>query len=157
METLERQKSRDEAFQEALHAFESASAIPIVEGEMEGWITEVKASFEHLESLLLERTRCVHSDEFAQILRQDPALQPRIEEMHAENDALLEQGARLRERIEALKPAVRRVEPDEKKIEDVVSQFVEDALAFVVRVRKQESAVRTWLVEAYTRDRGVGD
>jgi hypothetical protein len=45
----------------------------------------------------------------------------------------------------------------EAGLKEELDRFVTESLALVVRIRKQELAVRTWVVEAFTRDRGDAD
>jgi len=45
----------------------------------------------------------------------------------------------------------------ETDLKQDIDQFVDASLALLTQIRKQEVAVRTWLVEAYTRDKGVMD
>jgi hypothetical protein len=37
------------------------------------------------------------------------------------------------------------------------NRFVDEGLWLVIRLRKQETSIRTWLAEAAYRDRGTGD
>jgi hypothetical protein len=59
--------------------------------------------------------------------------------------------------MELLRPLVQRVEPDEMRAESAMAEFAQTLLDLVQRLRKQEVALRTWLVEAFTRDRGAVD
>jgi hypothetical protein len=52
---------------------------------------------------------------------------------------------------------VPKLEPDEEKAQQHVKKLVDEGMAFVARVRKQEVAIQTWFVEAFNRDRGAGD
>jgi hypothetical protein len=45
----------------------------------------------------------------------------------------------------------------EESLEKARQLLVDQGLALVLRIRKQEAAARTWYVEAFQRDRGVGD
>ncbi|MDZ4848813.1 MAG: hypothetical protein SGI77_05935 [Pirellulaceae bacterium] len=52
---------------------------------------------------------------------------------------------------------VNAAEPNESKLTEQVAKIVEQALAFVIKARTQETAIATWFMEAFNRDRGVGD
>ncbi len=49
------------------------------------------------------------------------------------------------------------VEPDEGQANNHVQALIDEAMAFIMRARKQEVAVQTWYVEAFNRERGGGD
>jgi hypothetical protein len=53
--------------------------------------------------------------------------------------------------------AAAKVEPDELTLAKARDHLVERGLSLVLRIRKQEAAVKTWYLEAFQRDRGVGD
>jgi hypothetical protein len=48
-----------------------------------------------------------------------------------------------------------KFEPDEEKVSGHVKSLVDAGVELVTNVRKQEAAVQTWFVKAFTRDRGV--
>lgn len=147
----------DHAFDEALKAFESALEVPFVPGELERWIDAVEGAFTQVRPRLQRRLQHAHPDEFAEIGEADPGLIRRVEQMREEDAALREETAELADRITALRSAITSVEPDEARVETMLETFIEQALQFVIRVRKQEQAVRTWLMEAFNRDRGTID
>jgi hypothetical protein len=80
-----------------------------------------------------------------------------VDELQAEDGRIAESFRALEERLPVLRQLAERVEPDEKRASTAVSEFAENALQFVMQVRKQELAFQTWLMEAFTRDRGVVD
>ena len=49
------------------------------------------------------------------------------------------------------------LEPNEAQVHDEVSALIKDGLAFIVQCQRQEIAIRTWLQEAFLRERGVAD
>jgi hypothetical protein len=50
-----------------------------------------------------------------------------------------------------------RLEPDEGHARRALETIVDGGLKLVIRIRKQEVAISTWLMEAFDRDRGVAD
>ncbi len=50
-----------------------------------------------------------------------------------------------------------KLEPDEAKAQPHVQSLMDQSVALVARVRKQEVAVQTWFAEAFNRERGGGD
>ncbi len=152
-----REKIREESLQEALADFETSAATPFVSGEMVGWLAAFEAALQRLDPLLHEQIEVEHAEQFEEIGRQDPELLQHVENLRAEDLGILEQTRGLWQQLEVLRPVVSRIEPDEKVVEDPMATFSQAALDLVSRIRKQEVAIRTWLVEAYMRDRGIVD
>jgi hypothetical protein len=156
MPDLEQEKLREQSFQRALEALEACGGTPFVPGEMVGWLAAVEHAFEQLQPRW-ERQARVHGTEFAEISREDPEMLRHVESLQQEDQAIDDQVRGIGDRLEVLRPLVVRVEPDEKRVEVVMSEFAQSILELVSRIRRQEVAVRTWLVEAFTRDRGEVD
>lgn len=150
-------QEQEAGFKRSLQAFEQCVDTPFVPGELKRWMDSVAESFDQLSRFLQRQTQQVHSAEFRDIAREDPGLLQRVNQMQTEDRAIVQQQQRLAETIVELAPQVRQVGADEAALRGILNQFVADAQRFVSRVRKQEVAVRTWWVEAYTRDRGTVD
>jgi hypothetical protein len=178
-------KSQQEQLQGALSEFEERASVPLVPGELESWLEEVKAAWQALWPQLQVQAQYIHAKEFAQIAEEDPELSCRVREMREEDTAIMAQSDEVADQLKYIetrlaqgtadpnlnekkvrhdatepKPNVtdfRDVGAMETELKDDVDQFVSLSLAVVSRIRKQEVAVRTWLVEAYTRDKGVMD
>jgi len=178
-------KSQEEQLQGSLAEFEERVSVPLVPGELDSWLDEVKTSWQALWPQLQVQTQYIHAKEFSQIAEEDPELSCRVREMREEDTALMAQSDAVADQLNYLENRLRQgmAEPDlserklqpgtteakpnvgdfydegamETELKQDVDQFVTQGLALVSRIRKQEVAVRTWLVEAFTRDKGVMD
>lgn len=144
-------------FDEVLDGLEQQLETPVVPGELESWTGEAQLAMARLAHALRHRVEDVHDEQLAEIAAEDAELVIRVEALRGEDEALLEEVDRLRSRAAKLNEAAPRAEPNERRLGRGVDAFVEEALAFVIRVRKQEVALRTWYQEAFQRDRGVAD
>ncbi|MCO6438316.1 MAG: hypothetical protein J5J06_14570 [Phycisphaerae bacterium] len=148
---------QEKQFTEALMKLETALEKPVIPGEMESWARDVRneaASFDHL---LRERVAGAHAELYASITDEDQGLFRRVEQLRQEDfdirnayDAFLSEASTLCENAS-------RAEPQEAPAESRIAQISDNGLALVIRIRKQELALRTWLVESAFRDRGVQD
>jgi hypothetical protein len=154
---LEKEQAREDEFRRALEHLETVAGTPIVSGEMERWLEEVDGAFTQCRAALETRVRQSHAPQLVSIKREDPEMLRHVELLQKEDAQILETIAALAARADVLKPMVRRIEPDEKRAETALTELGEQAVQLVVRIRKQEVALRTWLQEAFTRDRGVVD
>jgi hypothetical protein len=178
-------KTQQEQLQGALSEFEERASVPLVPGELESWLEEVKAVWQSLWPQLQVLAQYIHAKEFSQIAEEDPELSCRVREMREEDTAIMAQSDEVADKLKSIEnrleqgtaePNVgeKKLRPDgtepkpnvgdfreegamETELKGDVDQFVAASLAVVSRIRKQEVAVRTWLVEAYTRDKGVMD
>jgi hypothetical protein len=153
---LERRRERECRFHEALGALEERFAAPPDGCAPADWIGPGSTAFERLRPLLLE-TRAEHRAALAQIAAEDLGLQPRIDEMEAAEQILGEREGELADRFAALSQRLASGDEDAAVWEAELTRFAEEGLDWVSRVRAQDLAVRTWLTEALTRDRGVVD
>lgn len=157
MTQLEVQKSLEEAFRSVLERLEIAAGTPLVPGEMESWLQELDVAFAETRSAFAEQRRQSHAPQLGSIKREDPEMFRHVEQLQQEDAAIAESIEALQARAGVLKPMVHRIEPDEKRAELALTELGEQGVQLVARIRKQEVALRTWLQEAFTRDRGVVD
>jgi septal ring factor EnvC (AmiA/AmiB activator) len=157
MTDLSREQEREHALQRALDSLEACAGTPFVPGEMVAWLRATDHALERLYPLVSRQISQVHSAQYAEISQEDPELLRQVEILQQEDQAILEQLSSAQSRMELLRPLVQRVEPDEKRAESAMAEFAQTLLDLVQRLRKQEVALRTWLVEAFTRDRGAVD
>jgi hypothetical protein len=150
-------RTGDPQFTEALGAFETALETPLVPGELEAWAHAVRASAANLEPLIERRIASAHREQLAEIERTDPELIRRVEILEKEDEQICRDLECLRTLVAELDAAAPSVGPNEEHLNDQVSRLVDQGLAWVIRVHKQEVALRTWLVEAFERDRGAVD
>ena len=140
-----------------LHEFETCLETPFVPGELERWMDAVRSAWGQLSPTLRDRFEREQPELFEQIVADDPELHERVNELREHNAQVLELRRDLEQRIAWLQERVARVEPDEKRLDDELNRFIEDALRFVIESRKQEVALRTWMLEAYERETGPVD
>jgi hypothetical protein len=97
-----------------------------------------------------------HQADFKQILSNDLALEPRVQELTANDEELCQQldsSLKLAAVIEkALLASDGQLEAGAH-----ADRLFEKCMLLVIRLRKQEQAVASWFVEALHRDRGVVD
>jgi hypothetical protein len=143
--------------QDAVQRLATSVETPVVPGELPNWITAVGEVIEPLHGLLRNKTAQVDAAEYAQIIQEDPALAPQVEQLKQGDRECQRQLDALRERVEELKGKAIRREPDEASLNDQIKELVDQGLALVILIQTQEVARRTWLQEAFNRDRGVAD
>ncbi len=147
----------DQPLRDALAALEAALETPLVPGDLVAWVTPIQQGFAPVGVYLRRQIERVHTHQFDRIKHEDLGLASRVEQLAEEDRELLQILADLSQLSERLSAVSTAVEPDEAAIEPELQRLVDEGLAFVIRVRKQESAIATWLVESLDRDRGDVD
>jgi hypothetical protein len=153
---MERTSSESE-LKSALAALETCLSTPILSGELAGWVGEVQKAWEVASAEIRDNVNNLHPTQYEEMAEEDQELLPQIEQLKAEDEAIEADRERIGQMVERDAQHVPKLEPDEAKAQKHVQNLIDDGLAFVQRVRKQEVAVSTWLVEAFNRDRGTGD
>lgn len=141
----------------ALEELEACVETPLIPGEFERWIDEVDAAWTRLQPSLNSALTAQHPADYAEIGEEDQELIRRVEEMRQEDVEIAQEAANLGRHLPKLKSAIARGEPDEARLTPLIDTFIGSALGLIIRIRKQEQAVRTWLGEAFNRDRGTVD
>lgn len=145
-------------FLDLLKNFETTLETPIVSGELMEWAETAKHACEKLGEILSNELQDKHAELFARILKKDDEMGSRVEGLRATDKELrYEDLIAVQQSLNQVLEGASAVESHESKLKDQVSQTVEQALAFVIKARTQETAIATWFMEAYNRDRGVGD
>ena len=142
---------------ERVTAFEEALATPFGSGDMADWAGKVEQAAQGLLHVLRDELPPLRQQQFDTMLGEDPALEPRVNEIRecdAENLAHLE---RLHKQLGTVAGQADMRQEAETALHDRVEKITETGLHLVVEVRKQNTAVDTWIQEAFQRDRGVGD
>lgn len=142
---------------ERVTAFEESLSTPFASGEMADWAAKVEQAAEALLQVLRDELPPLRQQQFDTMLGEDPALEPRVNEIResdAENIAHLE---RLHKQLATVAGQADVRQEAETALHDRVQKITEAGLHLVVEVRKQNTAVDTWIQEAFQRDRGVGD
>lgn len=148
--------NRDE-FRQSLAQFEACLETPRVPGELPGWIRSLEHSFVEVVNKIERQIDGDHRDQLVAIGEQAPGLLSRVEQLRGEDVGIANELAQLACGMQRLAAAASSVEPDETRFEQEVTDLVDQSLLFVLRVRKQETALTTWLIEAFGRDRGTVD
>lgn len=157
MISIEDDKTREREFRLTIERLETAADTPIVSGEMEHWLDVLDDALTQARSAIDENILQMHGPQLASIRREDQEMLQQVELMQREDTQIAEAVTAIRARVPVLKAMVERIEPDEKRAETAVADLCDQAVQLVARIRKQETALRTWLQEAFTRDRGVVD
>jgi hypothetical protein len=149
--------STEDALKSALIGFETSVATPVVSGELMPWLDSVRATWATLSHHLVDDRDHNHPAQFEQIGSADPELLPRVEQLQEEDAAIEEDRQMLDQAISRSTAHIPKMEPDEEKAEQHIKKLIDQGMAFVARVRKQEVAIQTWFIEAFNRDRGAVD
>jgi hypothetical protein len=141
----------------ALDKLEAALETPFVPGELETWFDAVASVLADLGPILRSQIARQHGAQFEQIVQESPALQRSVEQLQREDGEVVAAYESLTARVAALAKKAATVEPDEGLMSQEAAHFADDGVWFVVRVRKQDAAIRTWLGEAMNRETPAGD
>ena len=142
---------------ERVTAFEESLSTPFSSGDMADWAGKVEQAAQALLQVLRDELPPLRQQQFDTMLGEDPALEPRVNEIResdAENVTHLE---RLHKQLATVAGQADVRQEAETALHDRVQKITEAGLHLVVEVRKQNTAVDTWIQEAFQRDRGVGD
>jgi hypothetical protein len=145
-----------EVFQR-LEQLERTVYVPIVPGEAAQWLETVVKAVKRVEETACEYFRTVHPELFGQIAEHDPEQMARVQSLEQEDEEI---GACLHdvaELAEKQRSAANQVEPDERLIAGATEDLSDRAVALVQRIRRHETEISTWHVEALLRDRGAVD
>lgn len=147
----------EQALKTTLEQFETCLLTPVMAGELGAWCEEVRAAWGAAVAEVREHGRDLHPRQYNQISKEDPELLPRTEKLSAEDAAIEEDAEEFDRHLHRFAERAPKFEPDEEKVAEHLQALVDDGVALVTRIRKQEAAVQAWFVEAFTRDRGVAD
>lgn len=143
-------------FKTAIESFETALLTPITSGDLPDWLEKLHSAWKQAADIFPGEGR-LHEQQLDEIATQDPELLFRVEQLRAEETEINEQCARIDKAIMRLAEHGPQLEPDEERARQPTQQVIDDGLAFVTRVRRQNIAVQTWYNEAFNRDRGPVD
>lgn len=149
---------RNDQFLKALEAFETSLETPVMSGELIGWVTNVRHECEHLGGLLRDDVQREHAALYSTIARERPELASRVEKLRATDEQLaLVDFGNVQSSLKVLLDRAQSAEQDESRASLLGADVVQQALAFVIGARTQETAIATWFSEAFNRDSGLGD
>lgn len=144
-------------FLAALARFERSLETPIVPGEMAAWLRKAREALREAGERFRDEEDAAHEQLRQDILREDIALAPRVEELKEKHEDVRDRWIKIRMELEQLCEEAERAEPHEAKLDDEIERFKEKALSFVIAARSHETAITTWYMEALNRDRGIAD
>jgi len=145
-----------QALETALNRFETQLETPVVPGELPAWLQSLERTLTKLNPLLYTRI-AEHQLQFDEMAKQDPGLIPRVEQLSGEDPGILAEAG---QQLKMISPLVRhsdKLERDVAHSANALERSVQRGLKLVIRIRKQETAISTWYMEAFDRDRGVAD
>jgi hypothetical protein len=141
----------------ALEQWEASLETPFPEGEAATWLQTVRKVSAEVGAELERTIQRVHTEIFRDSKKEDPALVPRIKELEHADFEHFQLYRELHSRTEKLQSQATQAEPDELPLREPIDVYIEDDLAFIIDVRKQERGIASWFVEALDRDRGEAD
>jgi hypothetical protein len=141
----------------SLAVLEKCLETPLVPGDLEAWAENARTSLQDVDRHVRNVIRNEHASVLKQIESEDAELQGRVDELRAGDQACLDELQTLTRTFASLDELAAAIEPDETKLKEQLDELVKQGLAFVIQVRTQVVSVRTWLQEAFDRDRGTVD
>ncbi len=149
---------RNDPFLKALEDVETSLETPVMSGELISWVTTVTRTWERLGVLMRDDLQREHAALYATIAREDPELSSRVEKLRKTDEQLaIFDFGNVQSSLTQLFDRAESVEQDESKASLLRADAVKLALAFVIGVRTQETAIASWFGEAFNRDSGFGD
>jgi hypothetical protein len=142
---------------DALTKLETALGTPVLAGELTDWVQSVRKELGKCVNTLCGALAQAHGQQYADILQQDLEMARQVEQLKQEDAAILEDVKRFGEELDCLAVVAKAVGRHESQAQEMTDRTVQSGLMLVARIRKQETAITTWLVEAYQRDRGIVD
>ena len=107
--------------------------------------------------LVREQVSRNHRDHYSRILEEDAEMYRHVFQLKQADQKLIEEFDSLAQMGQTLAARAPKVGWDEARLHGAVASLVQAGLAFILHWQQQEIALRTWLVEAFTRERGVAD
>ena len=147
----------EQELRNALDAFETALATPVVAGELAAWSVAALEDWNELSAQVHYHVGHMHPRQYQQISHEDPEMLACVEKLKAEDTKIEQDREAFNRMIVRVVAHAPKFERDEEKIRVHTQHMIDAGLAFVSRVRKQEIVIQTWFMEAFNRDRGVAD
>jgi seryl-tRNA synthetase len=146
-----------EPLTDPLRRLETALDTPPVPGELRTWAGTLRKTFDETSQDILRQIDTVHRDQFQEIESQNSELLARVEHLREEDHKNREWCRSLAVQFAELESNAVRAGADEKQVMEQQQKLLDEGLRFVMNVRRQETAIRTWTEEAFDRDTGFGD
>ncbi len=142
---------------DALTAMETALHTPVISGELKDWVESVRKAFAAATVALRNQFKQRHRQHFADILKEDLEMARQVEKLKQEDQEILEQLTEWGRSLDDLAAVAAAAGRHESKVQEREGQVIKSGQMLIARVRKQETAITTWLIEAFQRDRGTVD
>lgn len=146
-----------DALRGSLERLEQILELPYISGELKSWTDESLRALEQVESALQTAIESDHPSAFKTMVKNHRNLQQQVEKLAQEDAQLLPAVQSLRGHAQHFASSIDEMSQSGQQFQARREQLVNDGLALILRVRKQQSAIDTWLGEALQRDNGVGD
>jgi hypothetical protein len=146
-----------EPLTDQLRRLETALDTPPISGELRAWAATLRKTFDETARDILHQIDAVHSEQFQEIEEQNSELLARVTHLREEDHKNREWCGNLARQFSELEAHATRAGADEKQVIDEQQKLLDEGLRFVMNVRRQETAIRTWLEEAFDRDTGLAD
>ncbi len=141
----------------ALAELEACLESVVVPGDLLSWATALQQACETGGNALRRAITGSHADQLSKIKSEDLNLAQRVVQLKEEDAEILKLYDQLAGKVQRLQERADLAGSREDKLDETVQSLIDEGLALVIRVRKQESAINTWFAEAFQRDTGVGD
>jgi hypothetical protein len=146
-----------EPLTDQLRGLETALDTPPVPGELRTWATTLRKTFDDMTREILQQIDTVHPKQFHEIEEQNADLLARVEQLRDEDRKNRDWSRSLSVQFAELEANAVRAGADEKQVIEQQQKLLDEGLRFVMNVRRQETAIRTWTEEAFDRDTGLAD
>lgn len=141
------------AIDQAIEALEHSLNATRIPGELSDWLGPVQSALAQTRHVLRGEAAPRHRRDFAEIAK-NPTFKPKQEQLRSEDEALL---ASIVDTESLASQAGEMLTRSHGQLEDVtmLEEIGERLHAIVIRLRSQEQAIDTWVMESVNRDEGV--
>jgi len=155
--TLQTQAPLEHSLQDSMLRLESALLAPAVSGELKSWTATVGEELRAFGPDWMAYVKSVLHPQYSRIAKTDPNLLSRVDQMIQEDRQLLTDFGQFESCVSNLAGRAEQVQKDESKAADDRARVEKTGIDLILRIKKQQAAVTTWLNEANYRDLGTGD
>jgi len=129
----------------------------VVPGDLPSWVDALSQACEVEGVALRNEITTNHANHLVQLLAADMDQAQHAAQLQVEDAEILRLYDVFEGRVRRLGDRADLAGTREDKFNEGIRSIVDEGLGLVIRVRKQERALSTWLSEAFQRDTGVGD
>ena len=147
----------EQTLEETLHKAETALLSPVVSGELNSWVANVRQASATFAVDWTGYLNTVLHSQYAEIGNTDPEMLPIVQKMIQTDEQLLGELATFLDNLHELKHQAAEAKWQESKLAAERQRLEDTGLALILKIKKERAAAATWLTEALYRDRGTGD